>query len=189
MSLVNTTIATPEAMGELCRNFYAEYLSEGPGGILLLEGDLGAGKTTFCHGFNQALGITDTINSPTFNLLNEYRGERGLLYHYDLYRMADPEEVVEAGFSELWEAVYALDVGDPTKAGRGAGGAGRAIHAVEWWRRAGDYMPVGIHTYRVRIAWEQGADNKGGSLDTEEELRRVVIDRLESWADLDNDDE
>jgi tRNA threonylcarbamoyladenosine biosynthesis protein TsaE len=57
------------------------------GTVLLLEGDLGAGKTTLTQGLGQGLGITDPIVSPTFTLLNEYPEGRVPLYHFDLYRL------------------------------------------------------------------------------------------------------
>ncbi|MGB5596008.1 MAG: tRNA (adenosine(37)-N6)-threonylcarbamoyltransferase complex ATPase subunit type 1 TsaE, partial [Crocosphaera sp.] len=64
------------------------------GSVLLLKGDLGAGKTTLVQGIGEGLGITDPIVSPTFTLINEYNQGRLPLYHLDLYRL-QPEEVVE----------------------------------------------------------------------------------------------
>lgn len=62
-----------------------------PGDVITLEGDLGAGKTTFTKGLGQGLGITRTINSPTFTIVKEYQGEVAL-YHIDAYRLEDGEE-------------------------------------------------------------------------------------------------
>ena len=67
-----------------------------PGDILLLWGDLGAGKTVFAKGFGRGLGITDTISSPTFVLMGEYAG-RLPLFHIDLYRLASAEEALDGG--------------------------------------------------------------------------------------------
>ena len=61
-----------------------------PGHILLLNGDLGAGKTTLIQGLGSGLGITDPIVSPTFTLLCEYLEGRIPLYHFDLYRLEPP---------------------------------------------------------------------------------------------------
>lgn len=62
------------------------------GDVFLLQGDLGAGKTTFTQGFVAGLGSDELVNSPTFVLMNEYRG-RLHVYHADLYRLDFPEEV------------------------------------------------------------------------------------------------
>ncbi|MGK7887483.1 MAG: tRNA (adenosine(37)-N6)-threonylcarbamoyltransferase complex ATPase subunit type 1 TsaE, partial [Crocosphaera sp.] len=64
------------------------------GSVLLLKGDLGAGKTTLVQGIGEGLGITDAIVSPTFTLINEYHQGRLPLYHLDLYRL-EPEAVAE----------------------------------------------------------------------------------------------
>jgi tRNA threonylcarbamoyladenosine biosynthesis protein TsaE len=69
------------------------------GDVLLLEGDLGAGKTTFTKGLAKGLGIERTINSPTFTIIKEYKG-RIPLYHMDVYRLSDPEE--DLGFDEYF---------------------------------------------------------------------------------------
>jgi tRNA threonylcarbamoyladenosine biosynthesis protein TsaE len=63
-----------------------------PGDVFLLHGDLGAGKTTFTQGFARGVGSAELVNSPTFVLVNEYRG-RLPVYHADLYRLDDPDEV------------------------------------------------------------------------------------------------
>lgn len=72
------------------------------GSILLLNGDLGSGKTTFVQGLGQGLGITDLIVSPTFTLICEYPEGRLPLYHLDLYRL-QPEEVAELYLEAYWQ--------------------------------------------------------------------------------------
>lgn len=69
------------------------------GEIILLNGDLGAGKTTFTKGFAKALGITNAVTSPTFTLMKTYHG-RLKLYHFDMYRIIDEGEVEELGFED-----------------------------------------------------------------------------------------
>ena len=73
-----------------------------PGSILLLKGDLGAGKTTLVQGIGEGLGITDAIVSPTFTLINEYPEGRIPLYHLDLYRL-EPAEVRSLYLEQYWE--------------------------------------------------------------------------------------
>jgi len=74
------------------------------GTVILLEGDLGAGKTTLVQGIGEGLGITDPIVSPTFTLINEYPEGRLPLYHLDLYRLSPPE-VEDLRLSSYWEGV------------------------------------------------------------------------------------
>lgn len=69
--------------------------------IIVLSGDLGAGKTTFTKGFAKGLGINEIITSPTFTLLNEYEGKEKM-YHFDMYRLSSKEEAYELGFEDYF---------------------------------------------------------------------------------------
>ncbi|WP_138502880.1 tRNA (adenosine(37)-N6)-threonylcarbamoyltransferase complex ATPase subunit type 1 TsaE [Nostoc sp. PA-18-2419] len=75
-----------------------------PGSVILLEGDLGAGKTTLVQGIGKGLEITEPIVSPTFTLINEYTEGRFPLYHLDLYRL-EPQEVPSLNLESYWEGV------------------------------------------------------------------------------------
>ena len=93
---------------------YVEYISRSPedtarisaeiatqlraGDIILYEGDMGAGKTTFTKGLAAALGITDPVTSPTFALVNEYTEGRLPLFHFDLYRIDSYDDLYAIGF-------------------------------------------------------------------------------------------
>ena len=70
------------------------------GDILTLEGDLGVGKTLFASGFAKGLEIDEPISSPTFTIVQEYEDGRLPLYHFDVYRIGDPEEMDEVGFDD-----------------------------------------------------------------------------------------
>jgi tRNA threonylcarbamoyladenosine biosynthesis protein TsaE len=70
------------------------------GDVLLLEGDLGSGKTTLTQGIGEALAAAEPVKSPTFVLMNEYHG-RLTIYHADLYRLNDPGEVVDLALEEV----------------------------------------------------------------------------------------
>ena len=70
--------------------------------IVCLNGDLGAGKTTFTKSFAKYLRIKDIITSPTFTILNEYETEDLKLYHFDMYRIETEEELAELGFDDIF---------------------------------------------------------------------------------------
>lgn len=73
-----------------------------PNFIVSLNGNLGAGKTTLTRTILRAIGITGSIKSPTFTLVEPYQLESYTVYHFDLYRFSDPEEWFEAGFDEYF---------------------------------------------------------------------------------------
>ena len=73
-----------------------------PGMVVALIGDLGTGKTTLTKSIAKGLGVTETVTSPTFNIVREYKSGRIPLYHFDVYRIADPEEMYELGYEEYF---------------------------------------------------------------------------------------
>lgn len=81
-----------------------------PRDVLLLEGELGAGKTTFTQGLAAGLGIADDVLSPTFALMSEYRGGRAPLLHVDAYRLNGPAEADQLGVDEYLDNGWALVV-------------------------------------------------------------------------------
>jgi tRNA threonylcarbamoyladenosine biosynthesis protein TsaE len=103
-SSVDETRELAAALAELAR----------AGDLVLLAGDLGAGKTAFAQGFGRGLGIEDPITSPTFTLANEYQGPRLRLHHLDAYRMESLDEVFDVGLPELLDddAVVLVEWGD-----------------------------------------------------------------------------
>ena len=70
------------------------------GQVITLIGDLGVGKTVFTQGFAAGLGIQESVNSPTFTILQVYEDGRLPLYHFDVYRIGDSEEMLEIGWDE-----------------------------------------------------------------------------------------
>lgn len=73
-----------------------------PGEIFTMTGDLGVGKTVFTQGFAAGLGITGPVNSPTFTILQVYEEGRLPFYHFDVYRIADVEEMDEIGYEDCF---------------------------------------------------------------------------------------
>lgn len=73
-----------------------------PGQVYTLVGDLGAGKTVFTQGMAAGLAVTEPVNSPTFTILQIYEGGRLPLFHFDVYRIADVEEMEEIGYEDCF---------------------------------------------------------------------------------------
>ncbi len=90
------------------------------GDVVVLEGDLGAGKTTLVRGLIQAAGGKEAVPSPTFTLVQQYDLESFYVWHFDLYRLKRPQDIWELGLEE------ALDEG---------------VSLIEWPERAGDLLP------------------------------------------------
>lgn len=108
------------------------------GSVILLEGDLGAGKTTLVQGIGEGLGIIDSIVSPTFTLINQYSEGRIPLYHLDLYRL-EPAEVEALNLESYWDGVE-FPLG---------------IVAIEWAERL-PYKPQGYLHLCLNYSQESG---------------------------------
>jgi tRNA threonylcarbamoyladenosine biosynthesis protein TsaE len=109
----------------------------GPGDVILLDGDLGAGKTTFTQGLARALGVTEAVTSPTFTLVHSYPTAAGFeLYHVDVYRLERLSEIVDLALPELIEE--------------------NAVAVIEWGQRAAAALPA--CTLDISFAW---ADHEG----------------------------
>ena len=91
------------------------------GAVFTLNGDLGVGKTVFAQGFAEGLGITEAVNSPTFTILQVYEEGRLPLYHFDVYRIEDPEEMYEVGFDDY---LY-----------------GQGVCLIEWAEQVAELLP------------------------------------------------
>lgn len=109
-----------------------------PGDIYLLEGDLGVGKTVFAKGLADGLGITEPVTSPTFTILQEYEGGRLSLYHFDVYRIADPEEMYELGYENYF--------------------FGEGVCLIEWAALIEELLPDNCRTICIEKDLEKGFD-------------------------------
>jgi tRNA threonylcarbamoyladenosine biosynthesis protein TsaE len=90
---------SPEETFELGKSFGEKALK---GEIFTLNGDLGTGKTVFTQGFAKGLGINEPVSSPTFTIIQEYEEGRLPFYHFDVYRIGDPEEMDELGYEDYF---------------------------------------------------------------------------------------
>ena len=117
-----------------------------PGSLILFTGGLGAGKTAMCRGIARGLGCTDEVSSPTFAIVNVYRGPQPFA-HFDLYRASSREDLEAAGFYDYLDMGY--------------------IVAAEWSENAADIL-AGEDAVRVDIAVTGDTDRRitveGGAL-------------------------
>lgn len=109
-----------------------------PGEVYCLNGDLGVGKTVFSQGFAGGLGIAGPVSSPTFTILQVYDDGRLPLYHFDVYRIADPEEMDEIGFEEYVD--------------------GEGVCLIEWAELIADILPEGCKTITIEKDLAKGFD-------------------------------
>lgn len=109
-----------------------------PGQVYALIGDLGVGKTVFTKGFAEGLGIEEPVSSPTFTILQIYEEGKFPLYHFDVYRIEEPEEMEEVGFDDY---VY-----------------GDGVCLIEWAGRIEEILPEETIWIKIEKDLEQGLD-------------------------------
>lgn len=115
----------------------AELIAEGetlgrslpPRQVVLFEGDLGAGKTTFVSAIARGLGVAAGATSPTYALVHRYAGRRGPVFHLDCYRLRDPSEAADLDWQSLMAEGDAL--------------------LIEWPERAGSWVPPAAYRFRL----------------------------------------
>ena len=119
------------------RSFGARLAKEmQPGQVYALIGDLGAGKTTLAKAIARGLGVTETLTSPTFTIVQEYDTGRLPLYHFDVYRVNDEDELFEIGLEDYFHK----------------GG----VCLIEWADLIEDLLPAGTVTIRLSYGEEEG---------------------------------
>ena len=109
-----------------------------PGQAFCFFGDLGVGKTIFSQGFAKGLGVDDIVNSPTFTIVKEYDDGRLPLYHFDVYRIGDVDEMEEIGYDEM---VY-----------------GNGVCLIEWANLIEEILPEHYQKITIEKDLEKGVD-------------------------------
>ena len=109
-----------------------------PGMVISLTGDLGVGKTVFTQGLAKGLGIEEPVNSPTFTIVQVYEEGRLPLYHFDVYRIGDIEEMDEIGYEDY---VY-----------------GEGVCLIEWANLIEEILPDHYQKITIRKDLEKGFD-------------------------------
>lgn len=109
-----------------------------PGEVYTLIGDLGVGKTVFTQGLAKGLGIEEYVNSPTFTILQIYEGGRMPLYHFDVYRIGDVEEMEEIGYEDCFY--------------------GEGICLIEWANLVEEILPEEYVQVTIEKDLEKGVD-------------------------------
>lgn len=125
----------PEETFELGRQMGQEAK---PGQVYCLSGDLGVGKTVFTQGFASGLGIEGPVNSPTFTILQSYEEGRLPLYHFDVYRIGDVEEMEEIGYEDCFY--------------------GEGVSLIEWPGLVEEILPENAVWITIEKDLEQGFD-------------------------------
>jgi tRNA threonylcarbamoyladenosine biosynthesis protein TsaE len=109
-----------------------------PGDVYVLNGDLGVGKTVFAQGFARGLDIKEPVNSPTFTILQIYGEGRLPLYHFDVYRLTDPEEMEDIGYDEY---LY-----------------GEGVCLIEWGGQIQELLPPSSYELTIEKDLSRGID-------------------------------
>lgn len=116
-----------------------------PGSIICLDGDLGTGKTVFTKGIAEGLGITEPVCSPTFTVVQIYEEGRMPLYHFDVYRIDDPDEMEEIGFRDYFY--------------------GDGLTIIEWSDLIGELIPPEAMRIRIEKDPARGFDYRRITID------------------------
>lgn len=109
-----------------------------PGTVYCLEGELGVGKTVFTQGFARGLGIKGPVNSPTFTIVQQYEEGRMPLYHFDVYRIGDVEEMEEIGYEDCFY--------------------GKGVCLIEWPSLIDEILPEKVVWISIEKNLERGFD-------------------------------
>lgn len=126
------------------------------GAVVYLEGQLGAGKTTFCRGVMRAFSYTGAVKSPTYTLVESYRLGVCVVNHFDLYRLGDPEELEYMGIRDYFD--------------------GQSICLIEWPERGRGFLPLAD----ITVSIEQAGEGRCLTLSAGSDRGQIIINLLDS---------
>jgi tRNA threonylcarbamoyladenosine biosynthesis protein TsaE len=129
---LNSLSELPELAKKMLKSF-------GEQKVIAFYGEMGAGKTTIIKALCEELGVTDTISSPTFSLVNEYRGARGQkIYHFDFYRLKSTIEAYDMGYEEYFYS--------------------KAYCLIEWPEKLEELMPLEHEVVKIKKTGENSRE-------------------------------
>ena len=135
------------------------------GDVVLLTGEMGAGKSVLTRAAARAMGVEGPVPSPTFNILNIHEGRAMRLYHFDLYRLSDEDELESVGVEEYWY--------------------GRGVSAIEWPQMAQEAMPE--DALHVHIAYAEDGAARVATLEAGGAFDEARIDEIKRRLEADDE--
>ena len=129
---ISTSVEMTERLGEAMGKTVTS------GDLITLDGDLGAGKTAFTRGLARGMGLRSRVTSPTFTIVQSYMGGRLPLYHFDVYRISDIDEMEEIGYDDCF--------------------FGGGVSIVEWAEFIEELMPENTIHIRIEKDLDKGPD-------------------------------
>lgn len=129
-----------------------------PGTVIFLDGDLGTGKTTLVRGFLQSLGFIGNVKSPTYTLVEPYTIDKQQIYHFDLYRLASPDELEYAGGRDYFDD--------------------QSICLIEWPDKAEGYLPRADLVCQLSYQNKDGIQGRQCFMSANTDKGLIILDKL-----------
>ena len=155
--IISTSNSTEETLNLGKR--IAPHLQKGD--VIVMTGDLGAGKTLFTSGILEYFGKKDEVSSPTFTIVNEYDLNDGLkLFHFDVYRLESPDEFLAIGGDEFFE---------------------QGICLIEWGEKIEEYLPKDVLRINIKKDTEDDSKRNFSFHTTSERYNEIIKEAISKW--------